>query len=120
MGIGLLEAIKLIVVEWSHIQELDYEQIPFKCRFCHGYGHFAQNCKKKIEDDLEKEKAQWTQIQKSSLPNQVNRKNDKEGKTKNGALADGKILPNAQSVENPNISSNQFVVLSSYEDIAIL
>ena len=38
---GLPVAIKLTVVEWSHIQKLDYEQIPFKCRFCHGYGHFS-------------------------------------------------------------------------------
>ena len=45
---GLPEAIKLTVAEWSRIQELDYEQIPFKCRFCHGYGHFSQNLKKKI------------------------------------------------------------------------
>ena len=28
---GLPEAIKLTLGDWSHIQELDYEQIPFKC-----------------------------------------------------------------------------------------
>ena len=43
---GLLEVINLKVAEWSHIQELDYEQTSFKCIFCHGYGHFSQNCKK--------------------------------------------------------------------------
>ena len=53
---GLLEAINLTVVEWSYTQELDYEQIPFKCRFCHGYGHFARNCKKKGEEDNDNEK----------------------------------------------------------------
>ena len=37
----LPKAINLTVAGWSHIQELDYEQIPFKCRFCHGYGNFA-------------------------------------------------------------------------------
>lgn len=31
LEIGLPEAIKLTVVGWSHIQELDYEQLPFKC-----------------------------------------------------------------------------------------
>ena len=41
LEIGLHEANKLTIAEWSHIQELDYEQIPFKCRFSHGYGHFA-------------------------------------------------------------------------------
>ena len=46
LEIGLPEAIKLIVADWSHIQEMDYEQILFKCRFCHGYGHFTRNCKK--------------------------------------------------------------------------
>ena len=65
LEIGLPEAINLIVDEWSHIQELDYEQLPFKCWFCHGYGHFAQDCQKKSEEDLEKEMAdQWTQVQK--------------------------------------------------------
>ena len=47
--------IKLTVAEWSHIQELDYEQIPFKCRFYHGYGNFSQNCKKQLEEDPVKE-----------------------------------------------------------------
>ena len=41
LEIGLPKAIKLIVAEWSYIQELDYDQIPFKCWFYHGYGHFA-------------------------------------------------------------------------------
>ena len=41
LEIGLPEAIQLIVVERSYLQVLDYEQIPFKCRFCHGYGHFS-------------------------------------------------------------------------------
>ena len=41
LEIGLPEAINLIVAQWSNIQKLDYKQIPFKCRFCHGYGHFA-------------------------------------------------------------------------------
>ena len=31
LEIGLPEEIQLNVVEWSYIQELDYEQLPFKC-----------------------------------------------------------------------------------------
>jgi hypothetical protein len=31
---------------WQHIQQLDYEQLPFKCKIFHEYGHFAQNSKK--------------------------------------------------------------------------
>jgi len=30
LGKGLLEAIKIKVDQWTHIQQLDYEQIPFK------------------------------------------------------------------------------------------
>jgi hypothetical protein len=43
---GLPEAIKLSLGDWCHIQELDYEQIPFKCLRCHDYGHFARSCPK--------------------------------------------------------------------------
>lgn len=63
---GLPEAIKLTVAGWSHIQELDYKQIPFKCRHCHGYGHFAKHCKKKTEEQSHTPKGdQWTTIQKT-------------------------------------------------------
>ena len=41
---GLPVALKLTLGDWSHIQELDYDQIPFKCNFCHVYGHFAKSC----------------------------------------------------------------------------
>jgi len=47
---GLPEALKLSMGEWSHIQELDYEQIPFKCLRCHAYGHFVKSCPKAAED----------------------------------------------------------------------
>ena len=61
LEVGLPKAIKLTVVDWSHVQELDYEQLPFKCRNFHGYGHFARSCKKKAEEEDAKEKGeQWT------------------------------------------------------------
>lgn len=47
LGKGLPEANKIKVDQWTHIQQLDYEQIPFKCKVCHKYGHFANRCKKK-------------------------------------------------------------------------
>ena len=28
------------------MQTVDYEQIPFKCKYCHEYGHFANFCTK--------------------------------------------------------------------------
>lgn len=43
---GLLEAICLSLDNWTHAQQLDYEQLPFKCKIWHEYGHFAKNCKK--------------------------------------------------------------------------
>lgn len=32
--------------EWKHKKVLYYEEIPFKCRHCHDYGHFARDCTK--------------------------------------------------------------------------
>jgi len=29
---GILEAIKLSLDGWTHVQQLDYEQLPFKCK----------------------------------------------------------------------------------------
>ena len=63
LEIGLPEAINIAVANWSYFQELYYEQILFKCRICYGYGHFSRNCKKKSEEDIEREKVdQWTQV----------------------------------------------------------
>jgi hypothetical protein len=44
LEVGLPEAIKIKVGNWTHLQKLDYEQLPFKCRKCHVYGHFARGC----------------------------------------------------------------------------
>ena len=60
LEVGLPEAINLTIADWTYVQELDYEQLPFKCRFCHGYGHFARSCKKKGEEEVVKEKGdEW-------------------------------------------------------------
>ena len=67
LEVGLPEAINLTVAGWSYVQELDYEQFAFKCRFFHGYGNFSRTCKKKIEEDVDKEKGdQWTKVQKAN------------------------------------------------------
>jgi hypothetical protein len=39
---GLPETIKLTLDDWNHIQNLDYEQLPFKCKVCHEYEHFSR------------------------------------------------------------------------------
>ena len=73
LEVGLHEAINLTIADWSYVQELYYEQLPFKCIFCHGYGHFARTRKKKIEEEVDKEKGdQWTKVQK---PNSVKKGN---------------------------------------------
>jgi hypothetical protein len=62
LEVGLPEAVKLKVGEWHHLQKLDYEQLPFKCRGCHEYGHFQRNCPKALQ---EKEREEgWQQPRK--------------------------------------------------------
>jgi hypothetical protein len=46
---GLPEMIQINLEGWSHLQALDYEQVPFKCNSCHEYGHFAKSCPKSQE-----------------------------------------------------------------------
>lgn len=41
---GLLKAIKINLGDQSHMQELDYEKIQFKCIIFHSHGNFAKNC----------------------------------------------------------------------------
>ena len=92
---GLPEAINLTAAGWTHVQELDYEQLPFKCRHCHGYGHFAKHCKKKAEDHPDNQnREQWTLVHKTSHQKKGNGKdplkeapsssNHIQGKNSNG------------------------------------
>jgi hypothetical protein len=41
---GLLAVVQLVLYYWNHIQVVDYEKLPFKCKQCHEYGNFSQNC----------------------------------------------------------------------------
>ena len=67
---GLPEAINLTVGNWSHFQKLDYEQLPFKCRGCHEYGHFIRNCPKKTESQQDKVEG-WHRVNRSKSKNQA-------------------------------------------------
>ena len=38
-----------IILNWEDeewIQPIDYEQLPFRCRNCHEYGHLGRDCPK--------------------------------------------------------------------------
>ena len=42
----LPEAISLNWEDEEWIQPIDYEQLPFRCRHCHEYGHLGRDCPK--------------------------------------------------------------------------
>jgi len=42
---GLGDEVDLVLGPFHHTQRLDYENIPFRCRRCHEYGHLVADCK---------------------------------------------------------------------------
>ena len=99
---GLPEAIKLKVGSWTHLQVLDYEQLPFKCRKCHIYGHFARGCPNKSEAEKGKEEG-WNQV-----------KRPKTNYKKPGAT--GSQSAAAQNVAPSRSQENRYEILSSAEE----
>ena len=74
LGKGLLKAVKLKVDNWTHIQQLDYEKMPFKCKVCHGYGHFTNRCSKNEtqENNIDENQEQkWEQVKKKKTKNKT-------------------------------------------------
>ena len=63
LEVGLPKAIKINVGSWTHVQKLDYEQLPFKCRKCHEYGHFARGFPSNEEVEKGKEEG-WNQVKR--------------------------------------------------------
>ena len=88
---GLPEAIKLTVGSWSHFQKLDYEQLPFKCRGCHEYGHFIRNCPKKPENQQDKAEG-WQKVSRSKSKQQ----SGKGAKKGEGTSIQGPLILKAQ------------------------
>jgi hypothetical protein len=58
---GLPEAINLTLDNWNYLQQVDYEQLPFKCKICHEYGHFVKHCPKSPPESPIEESEQWQQ-----------------------------------------------------------
>eukprot|EP00253_Pinus_taeda_P015210 PITA_15210 len=81
--------------------EVDLE-LPFKCRKCHVYDHFARGCPKNSEAEKGKEEG-WTQVKRS----------------KNKALRSGKnnakVPKTGSGLQTPHIEEqgNKFIQLSS-------
>lgn len=99
LEVGLPEAITINVGSWTHLQKLDYEQLPFKCRKCHEYGHFAKGCPSNAEAAQGKDDG-WNQI-----------KRHKPRKT-GGPSSKGQ--PSIQHTSPP--SGNRFDPLSSQQE----
>ena len=79
LEVGLPEAIKIRVGSWTHVQKLDYEQLPFKCRKCHVYGHFAKGCPMNSEVEKGKEEG-WNQVKRIKIAHKALRTRNSNGK----------------------------------------
>ena len=48
---------------WNHLQIVDYEQIPFKCKVCHEYGNFENSCQNKVQlEEGEIPREEWNEV----------------------------------------------------------
>jgi hypothetical protein len=62
IGKGTTRGHLVTLDNWSYIQQVDYEQLPFKCKTCHEYGNFAKNYPQNKSDPLEERaQEQWKQ-----------------------------------------------------------
>ena len=87
----LPEAIKLTMGNWFHFQKLDYEQLPFKCRGCHEYGHFIHNYPRNPKIQQDKEEG-WHMVKRTKTKN-------KAGEAQN--KGEGNKEPRVISLEGP-------------------
>jgi hypothetical protein len=95
---GLPEAINLTLDKWTYLQQVDYEQLPFKCKVCHEYGHFAKHCPKSPPETPPEESEQWQQPKR--------KKQQRHGQ--NPKVTPTPPLPDtSQDPESSNLNSNQ-------------
>lgn len=119
LGKGLPEAIKPQVDDWTNIQQLDYDQIPFKCKVCHEYGHFSNCCSKLADfENVSQDEQRETVKKKKTAPSPKANPEAVPPKTK-------KTIPSTSSLLNsstpslthplpPPISSNPFSTISPW------
>ena len=65
----LPEAIKLYMDRWEHMQKVDYEYLPFKCKKCHEYGHFVKKFPKVVQETLGKKSRGRMEANKKGMEN---------------------------------------------------
>jgi len=69
---GLPWSIILSFENKKYLQQVDYENLPFKCHHCHEYGNFSWSCSKKYLEGKESENAN-EQLQLSQRIKNTNR-----------------------------------------------
>lgn len=101
---GLPEAIKIKVDQWTHIQKLDYEKIPFKCKVCHEYGHFANSCLKKVKHkNVEEKEPTWEHVKRKKPTNKLTTSNMYQSQEANETTFQppAKVTPPDHTTPNP-------------------
>jgi len=112
---GLPEAVKLTVKGWQHFQQLDYEQLPFKCRHCHEYGHFQRNCPKLQDPETEKIPEEgWQQVKKHKVNPRRKGAKSQAAPSKEPSIAASEPAKAQESNPIPK-TSNSFEVLEEHE-----
>ena len=87
---------------WHHFQQLDYEQLPFKCRHCHEHDHFQRNCPKFQQGD-ETEGWQRPKKGKTAPKNQERRTGSGlQDPSSKKATEEGTFPPNSSQIHTPN------------------
>ena len=62
---------------WEFFQKVYYEQLPFKCRKFHEYGHFVNNFPKYIKEEAEKNhKEGWKKTKRGKKSNPTHANNN--------------------------------------------
>ena len=93
--------------EWEHAQKVDYEQLSFKCRKCHEYGHFVKNCPKAVQESLEKTHEEGWQLAKKGRKTVLATHETKDPQVENEKVA--------KQGESEAITNNKFNPLTVEE-----